>query len=66
MHLNNSSEGADSDNSMANIQDNPWKIEADLPENTDSDLAISTESPRGGEQLDELMKVISIFLNIDF
>ena len=31
-----------------------------LPENTDSDLAISTESPRGGEQLDELIKDISI------
>ena len=27
-----------------------------LPENTDSDLAMSTESPRGGEQLDDELK----------
>ena len=34
-----------------------WKT---LPENTDSDLAISTESPWGGEQLeDELNSHVS-------
>ena len=37
-----------------------------LPEYTDSDLSISTESPRGGEQLDELIKDISFVLNKEF
>ena len=41
----------DSDHDI--LKDDPT-IEKDLPENTDSDLSISTESPRGGEQLDVL------------
>ena len=48
----------DSDHDI--LKDDPT-IEKDLPENTDSDLSISTESPRGGEQLDELIKDTSIF-----
>ena len=52
--------------SWAIIEDYPMTYSTVLPENTDSDLAISTESPRGGEQLDELIKDISIFLKIEF
>ena len=64
MRLNKINKKAETGSDLAGwviIEDYPMKNSSVLPENTDSDLAISTESPRGGEQLDELIKDISIF-----